>query len=420
MLTKLSIGERMVEIARNDEEYEYMSGHVIDGRQLLPATGYLMLVWQTMGLLKSLSYTDMPIFFENVKFIRVTHFPKEGPVYLIIKVQKATGKFEVIEGDNAVVTGTVREPTDITEEKLPKQLLNEEEVMNTKDIYKKLRLRGYQYAGIFRGYKSSSTTGKQGHIAWMYNWVTFMDNMLQMTIFGIDTRSLHVPTGIQKLVIDTKLHIQQIRNAAANDYQLPVRVYKTCDAIVSGGVEIRGIKATSIFRRKPVGEPVLEEYRFIAHRDGAEVSLQEAVMLSTHLALEYHQVIKFVLELNKCTNTTWDEKLEIFLKHVSSAYSQVMIDKRKALCTTMYKHLIGLHEYDETQVPKIESPIILLKPTTYSLLFPQEDYGLHKTTNGKIEIHYVEGTHMTIIDNEKIVAAINETINSIKPIKKLM
>nr|XP_012235281.1 PREDICTED: uncharacterized protein LOC105679684 [Linepithema humile] len=130
---------------------------------------------------------------------------------------------------------------------------------------------------------------------------------------------------------------------------------------------------------------------------------------------------KFVLELNKCTNTNWDEKLEIFLKHVSSAYSQVMIDKRKALCTTIYKHLNGLHEYDVTQAPKIESLIILLKPTTYSLLFPQEDYGLHKITadKGKIEIHYVEGNHMTIMDNEKVVAAINETINSIEPIKKL-
>ncbi|XP_067208438.1 fatty acid synthase-like [Linepithema humile] len=303
MQMRLCNGERMVEVALNDEDYEYMSGHVIDGRQLLPATGYIMLVWETMGLLKSLSYSEMPIVFENVKFIRATHFPKEGPVYLTIMVQKATGKFEVMEGDNAVVTGTVREPTDITKEKLPRQFLNqeddnEEEVMNTKDIYKELRLRGYQYAGIFRGLKSSSTTGKQGHIAWMYNWVTFMDNMLQMKILGIDTRSLHVPTEIQKLVIDTKLHIQQIRNAAANDYQLPVRVYKTYDAVVSGGVEIRGIKATSINRRKLAGEPVLEEYRFIAHRDGAEVSWREGVMLSTHLALEYHQVIKVnIIEL---------------------------------------------------------------------------------------------------------------------------
>jgi len=75
-------------------------------------------------------------------------------------------------------------------------------------------------------------------------------------------------------------------------------VYNDLDTIVSGGIEIRGVKATSIFRRKQTGTPVLEEYRFVAHRDGAEVSLQESIILSTHLALECHQVMKInIIEL---------------------------------------------------------------------------------------------------------------------------
>jgi fatty acid synthase len=73
-----------------------------------------------------------------------------------------------------------------------------------------------------------------------------------------------------------------------------VHVYKNYDAIISGDVEFRGIKATSIFRRKSTREPVLEENRFIAHRDEAEISLQEGVILSTHLALEYHQMLKVI------------------------------------------------------------------------------------------------------------------------------
>jgi len=73
-----------------------------------------------------------------------------------------------------------------------------------------------------------------------------------------------------------------------------VHVYKSYDAIISGGVEIRGVKASSIFRRRPMAQPVLEEYRFIAHRDGAKVSLQEGVMLSTHLALEHHHAIRVI------------------------------------------------------------------------------------------------------------------------------
>lgn len=74
--------------------------------------------------------------------------------------------------------------------------------------------------------------------------------------------------------------------------EFPVYVYKDFTAIVAGGVEIRGLRASAIARRKPAGEPVLEEYRFLAHRDRAETSLRAAVRLATHIALENHLGIK--------------------------------------------------------------------------------------------------------------------------------
>lgn len=45
-----------------------------------------------------------------------------------------------------------------------------------------------------------------GRIAWFNNWIAFMDNMLQIQILGEDTRSLFVPTSIDKLVINVKKH----------------------------------------------------------------------------------------------------------------------------------------------------------------------------------------------------------------------
>lgn len=80
-----------------------------------------------------------------------------------------------------------------------------------KDIYKELKLRGYQYTGEFRGLRSASITGKNGHFAWNDNWVAFMDNILQLKILGQDTRCLFVPTQIRKVVIDPKSHIKYIR-----------------------------------------------------------------------------------------------------------------------------------------------------------------------------------------------------------------
>ena len=84
--------------------------------------------------------------------------------------------------------------------------------MSTRDIYKELRLRGYHYSGMFRSLKSATIDGTKGTILWKNNWVTFMDNMLQMQILGSDTRGLFVPTAIAKLIIDTKSHLSQIHS----------------------------------------------------------------------------------------------------------------------------------------------------------------------------------------------------------------
>jgi len=65
-----------------------MNGHVIDGRNLLPATGYLTLVWQTIGMMKKTIYTTVPIIFKDVKFIRPVHLIKNDTVQLRIAIQK--------------------------------------------------------------------------------------------------------------------------------------------------------------------------------------------------------------------------------------------------------------------------------------------------------------------------------------------
>lgn len=117
------------------------------------------------------------------------------------------------------MTGTVHEIPNPEDEMVQTELLsenNEDEHMTARDIYKELRLRGYQYSGWFRGLQSASISGKKGHIIWKRNWITFMDAMLQMYAIGYDTRDLYVPTSIRKLVINPELHASKLRNAAVD------------------------------------------------------------------------------------------------------------------------------------------------------------------------------------------------------------
>lgn len=71
-----------------------MMHHVIDGRNLVPATGYLILVWETISLLEGKLYDEVPVVFENIKFERATTIPADGSVQLTVMIQK--GEFSYV------------------------------------------------------------------------------------------------------------------------------------------------------------------------------------------------------------------------------------------------------------------------------------------------------------------------------------
>ncbi|EFN74408.1 Fatty acid synthase, partial [Camponotus floridanus] len=87
---KLHIEEVIVTINLLDKEfiYIYMIGHVINRENLLPATGYLFLIWQMISWLKKQNYLDIPIVFENVNFLRSTVLSKQNPIDLTLMIQK--------------------------------------------------------------------------------------------------------------------------------------------------------------------------------------------------------------------------------------------------------------------------------------------------------------------------------------------
>lgn len=86
---------KTVVINTRQREWHSITGHVIDGRNLVPATGYLFAVWQILSEQMSKPLTKMNITFENVKFLRAINFPKNGQVVLQVAVFAHTRSFEV-------------------------------------------------------------------------------------------------------------------------------------------------------------------------------------------------------------------------------------------------------------------------------------------------------------------------------------
>jgi len=87
----IDTAERIVNINLKDDTYEYMCNHVINGRTLLPATGYLVLVWETFSMLMNKFFCNISIVFEDVKFLRPTYLRQQDIIELIIMIQR--GKY---------------------------------------------------------------------------------------------------------------------------------------------------------------------------------------------------------------------------------------------------------------------------------------------------------------------------------------
>uniref|UniRef100_A0A6P7G8W5 Fatty acid synthase n=1 Tax=Diabrotica virgifera virgifera TaxID=50390 RepID=A0A6P7G8W5_DIAVI len=265
-------GELVVDIDLSKEEDKYLEGHTIDGRVLFPATGYLTLVWKTFAKLRNEDYEQFPVILEDVQFHRATIMPKEGSVKFLINIFEGTGEFELCEGGSVAVSGKISVPEDVSKEvlTLPKPVVrNEKDVLplESLDIYKELRLRGYDYEGIFRGITESDNHGLAGKLRWDNNWISFIDTMLQFSILGQNTRELYLPTRLQRIVINPKEHLQAIQGLPEGE-SLPVYMYRNIGVIKSAGIELRGMKASLAPRRQQAqSAPKLEKYQFVPYEN---------------------------------------------------------------------------------------------------------------------------------------------------------
>nr|CAI5861058.1 unnamed protein product [Callosobruchus analis] len=280
-------GQRSVRIQLSDQQWSFIDGHVIDGRNLFPATGYLFLVWETLSVIKEVPMSVMTVLFEDCRFHRATSMPAKGHVTMYVTVQTGSGQFEVVEGDVPVVTGRIKLLDDYTKQSDDVDVFQLNNPLKTKDIYKELRLRGYNYTKGFRAMQDCNVDASKAHIKFDDNWVTFLDNMLQMKILQTDTRLLYVPTYIRELIIPAKHHLEWVNRSFVNAGKtpnLPVSCDKEADVIRCGDVSIKGLLASSIQRRKDLGVPVLEKYEFVPNE--AFLDLKQSVRVNMQIILE--------------------------------------------------------------------------------------------------------------------------------------
>lgn len=237
-----------------------------------------------------------PVVLEDVVFHRATILPKDGSVKFGVNFFDGSGRFEICEGGSLAVSGKIYVPENIELEQLPLDPLNKDTTalqLKTNDIYKELRLRGYDYAGLFRGVSESDSKAVTGRLQWEENWVSFIDTMLQFSILGKDLRELYLPTRIERAVFNPEKHFELLESLKQNKEDVPVYMYKNINVIKSGGIELRGLKASLAPRRSGTQTaPILERYTFVPYENAQELSKNadrarlHAITVATHLAIE--------------------------------------------------------------------------------------------------------------------------------------
>ncbi|KAI1283697.1 Fatty acid synthase [Halotydeus destructor] len=275
----------------------FVYDHVIDGRKLFPATGYLMLAWYTLAETIKKNPLDLIVRWSNVRYNRATVLNEKSKTRITVRINDATNSFEVIEGFQAIVTGFIQVLEQPTGNKMLLPHTEQPVFLDSTAMYRELRVRGYDYAPFFQGIQSVTSDGSAGRVAWrqvapklvleslqqstdsstlwLRAFVPFADSLLQLQLLNKrnNHRCLVVPTSIDEIICDPRQLMVHIDSSdkfvdKATDLltpQLDGWYDDDTNTVFTRGLLIKGLKASAISRRKQ--DPVVHTYSFVPYLD---------------------------------------------------------------------------------------------------------------------------------------------------------
>ena len=156
------------------------------------------------------------------RFHRPLLVSETSEIRFTIRILQGNGEFLVFEGSNVVCTGRVTlldsetglEVQHMIEAGVEEDKKNRDEskfdYLTTREIYKELRIRGYDYGPKFHGLHEARSDGQIGQVKWNGHFISFMDSMLHISLIALPLRALFVPIGFDSVRIDPRVLFGEI------------------------------------------------------------------------------------------------------------------------------------------------------------------------------------------------------------------
>jgi hypothetical protein len=132
-----------------------------------------------------------------------------------------SGEFIILENNNIASFGRIRVLEDdiLHNQNLIHQIPavnNDSLVLDSNDVYKDFRVRGYDYGPKFKGIQETRIRGLDNiysSIKWTGNWISFMDCVIQVMSSAVHFRNVFVPVIITSLRCNPKVLFEAIEES---------------------------------------------------------------------------------------------------------------------------------------------------------------------------------------------------------------
>jgi len=292
---------KKVTIDLDNPKYQYLQGHSVDGRILLPATGYLNIVWECylQHIERLDNEYDIPIEFTNVSLRRAVIIPKGSSVDLTVIILEESHKFCVIESDQICCDGSFSKISsgllEIDPIKLTNYVAEEDQsdsknencdILKMEDIYKEMRVRGYDHHSSFQCLLEAQSDGRRSKVE--YNaggWVPFADSLLQTMMVAMPVRELFLPTYIEKLRCESTTLKHRLDFLRKNEQPCHFDVYfdPMSNICATTGIMIKGLQVSSAARRSNSQMVQVQKYVHTPYLDMLKLNDQQNRELNSYI-----------------------------------------------------------------------------------------------------------------------------------------